>query len=114
MKSYTTSGFKFYYAQTLKIGSDSGENGYFKNIIEVARGNTELIYASGDPKGIDAKILTGSMSSGLTIQTRNSDFDLTSVMQPENANKTFVVVNLKREGNKKNRVFLFSCYCRAG
>jgi hypothetical protein len=98
---YTTSGFKFYYGQTLKIGSGSGEKGYFKNIIEVTRNNTDLFYTGSDPRGIDAKILTGSASGGFNVQVKNSDFDITSVMQPKSANKTFVVVNLKREGNKK-------------
>jgi hypothetical protein len=98
---YTTSGFKFYYGQTLKIGSGSGEKGYFKNIIEVNPNNTDLFYTGSDPKGIDSKILTGNASSGFNVQVKNSDFDRSSVMQPKSANKTFVVVNLKRDGNKK-------------
>jgi hypothetical protein len=98
---YTTSGFKFYYGQTLKIGSGSGEKGYFKNIIEVDRNNTDLSYTSTDVGGIDGKILKGTASSGFNVQVKNSDFDITSVMQPKSANKTFVVVNLKRDGNKK-------------
>jgi hypothetical protein len=99
---YTQTGYKFYFGQKIKIGAGSGNNGYFVNIIRVNGTNTDLMYVA--PGQMDARILTGSQQSGLkgSIQTYNSNFDLSSVMQPKNAGKEFIVVNLKRSGNKKS------------
>lgn len=100
---YTSSGYKFYHHQVLKIGAGSGEKGYFKYIFLVDPSNTDMSYAEGVFQSIDKLFLQGSSVKGITptYQSYNSSFDLTSSMAPTSSGKEFVVTNLKKRAAKK-------------
>ncbi len=110
---YTTSGYKFYHHQVLKIGAGSGEKGYFKYIFLVSSSNTDMSYTGGFLQSIDKYFLYGSSGKKQslvdvitegpkpTYKSYNSSFDLTSSMAPTSSGKQFVLVNLKRIGSKK-------------
>lgn len=102
---YTSSGYKFYANQVLKIGAGSGEKGYFKYIFLVSANNTDMTYVGTFFQSVDKQILQGSSSTGLTsarstIKTYNSNVDLTRSMAPTSAGKEYVIVNLKKTGSK--------------
>jgi hypothetical protein len=97
---YTSTGYKFYANQVLKIGAGSGEKGYFKYIFLVSANNTDMTYVGTFFQSVDKQILQGSSSAGLTIKTYNSNVDLTRFMSPTSAGKEYVIVNLKKTGSK--------------
>ena len=96
---YTKSGYKFYGHQILKIGSGSGEKGYFRYIFLVTANNTDMTYASNPFASTDGQLLQTARS--ITYSSYNSNVDITQSMSPSNSGKEFVVVNLKYSGSKR-------------